>query len=137
MFYKLAFIIKTLVEVAVLPWSLWLLPLATLFLYWLMLRDHSERTLDSEHFTDNQVPKIYCEACRMLRFYRMNHCKKCDKCIHRFDHHCLLLEVCIGEFNHRWYVLFLPLYTLTTAMTIYASLVLLPGQVVEIGGGME
>lgn len=137
MLYKLCFILKTLLNAAVLPWSLQALPLGVLLLYLLMLRDRSEATIDSEHFSDNKVPKRYCEQCHRLMFYRMNHCKKCNVCIHRFDHHCLLLEVCIGEFNHRWYLLFLPVYTLCEFAAIWASLIKLPGQVADIGDGIE
>lgn len=137
MIYKLSFILKVLVDAAVLPYLWWPLPLASLLFYALMVKDASVSSTDSQHFTDHQVPKNYCEVCHLLMFYRMKHCQKCQRCIHRYDHHCLLLEVCIGEFNHRWYVLFLPTMAFTEGMAIWASLCYLPGEVVHIGGGIE
>lgn len=70
-------------------------------------------------------------------YYRMRHCPRCDHCIHKYDHHCFLLEVCIGEFNHKYYICFLPVFTICEVAAVVAALRLLPDEVVPMPGGFD
>ncbi|TNJ30421.1 DHHC palmitoyltransferase [Giardia muris] len=53
-----------------------------------------------------QVPREYCEKCRLpmrpgsaLREKQV-HCRYCDVCIDAFDHHCFWLGCCISRYNY-------------------------------------
>jgi len=49
----------------------------------------------------------------------MKHCKKCDKCIHKFDHHCFWIGGCVGELNHRKFYLFVLFQTAVNLTGFY------------------
>ena len=56
----------------------------------------------------------YCDICdsSLPIYLESKHCKRCDKCIIKYDHHCALIGNCIGVYNHRIFVLFLILQIL-------------------------
>lgn len=137
MLYKLLFYLKCGINLALLPSQHIPLVLGAFLLYLLMLRHQSFSAADSQHFTDNQIPKEHCEICNKLMFYRMRHCPRCEHCIHKYDHHCFLLEVCVGEFNHKYYICFLPVFTAGEVAVMWASLLRLPAEVHPIGGGID
>lgn len=53
------------------------------------------------------IERRYCTVCSIDQPIRSKHCKKCDRCIARYDHHCPWLGTCIGEWNHVWFFWFL------------------------------
>jgi len=42
----------------------------------------------------------YCPSCYIWRPLRSKHCRRCDRCVEKFDHHCPFVNNCIGKQNH-------------------------------------
>ena len=52
--------------------------------------------------------KESCDICKISNLpLRSHHCKKCGKCVSKYDHHCSFTGVCIGENNHLNFIIFL------------------------------
>eukprot|EP00759_Apiculatamorpha_spiralis_P006721 PhF_6_TR13942/c0_g1_i1/m.22423/K20029/ZDHHC3_7_25; palmitoyltransferase ZDHHC3/7/25 len=72
-------------------------------------RDNNEvhlRCLKS-HCHDDEDDRIICFSCGNSSWkpYRGHHCRRCNRCIPRFDHHCSWLGVCVGSGNNKEYFL--------------------------------
>lgn len=50
----------------------------------------------------------YCGVCGVDQALRTKHCRKCERCVGRFDHHCFFINNCVGEGNAAlfWWYLF-------------------------------
>jgi len=59
-----------------------------------------------------------CGQCLARQPARAHHCKRCNKCVHTFDHHCGVLGTCIGERNRLRFFLFLLAQTTALAYAI-------------------
>ena len=59
----------------------------------------------------------WCEKCCHHQPIRTRHCRKCGKCVRKFDHHCFWVSTCIGERNHFRF----------TVLLLWATLYLLAG----------
>ncbi|CAO3648506.1 unnamed protein product [Cunninghamella echinulata] len=57
-----------------------------------------EYKLDQRHF---------CITCMAKKPLRSKHCKRCGRCVAKFDHHCPWIFNCIGLKNHRYFIMFL------------------------------
>lgn len=49
----------------------------------------------------------FCSDCGFMPPLRANHCRKCNRCVARWDHHCAWTGACVGEKNHAFFLLFL------------------------------
>ena len=79
-------------------------------------------SLTSSELNTKQIlmKKINCIKCNINNLpLRSYHCKKCNRCIKKFDHHCSLINTCIGEDNHFNFVLFLFAQNITIILGIY------------------
>ena len=60
-----------------------------------------------------------CTKCSTMYVPRAHHCRRCDRCIRRFDHHCVWVGTCIGLRNYRYF--FVHLTSLTgIALLLFA-----------------
>eukprot|EP00760_Papus_ankaliazontas_P027027 PhM_4_TR3110/c1_g1_i4/m.35155/K18932/ZDHHC; palmitoyltransferase len=48
----------------------------------------------------------YCAICNISRPERARHCKRCGRCVARFDHHCYWLHNCVGARTHALFLLY-------------------------------
>ena len=52
--------------------------------------------------------KESCDICKISNLpLRSHHCKKCGRCVLKYDHHCSFTGTCIGENNHFNFIMFL------------------------------
>lgn len=58
-----------------------------------------------DHLEFNAIQ--WCEKCNIVQPLRTKHCRRCDRCVARYDHHCSLIGVCIGEKNLSLFIGFL------------------------------
>lgn len=58
----------------------------------------------------------YCITCHIWRTPRMSHCHHCHSCVYIHDHHCVFLNNCVGFRNYRYFLWFLLMVVLTSAM---------------------
>lgn len=45
--------------------------------------------------------KRFCKKCNAHKPPRTHHCRRCGRCILRFDHHCVWINGCVGHGNYR------------------------------------
>ena len=67
---------------------------------------HIRLTLSNAAFVyaEDQVPSekfLRCALCSIEVNDNTKHCRKCNKCIHAFDHHCKWVNNCVGSKNYR------------------------------------
>lgn len=43
---------------------------------------------------------LWCSYCKQHKPLGAEHCRRCERCVHGFDHHCGLLDQCIGSRNY-------------------------------------
>ena len=64
--------------------------------------------------------KESCEICKISNLpLRSHHCKKCGKCVMKYDHHCTFTGICIGENNHLNFLIFLFFLSITLFLALY------------------
>lgn len=114
--------------------SIVLLLLLSLIL-WYSLRDSNPGYLDTKIYdadienhqlleASQNASRNYCERCKKSQPLRVYHCKKCNACVHCFDHHCAFIRTCIGERNHGRFVIFISLHLVmlwTYTLRLYHS----------------
>ena len=57
----------------------------------LTINDEEKKEIDlsnKETYDEDFPEKHYCNICKVVQGYRTRHCKRCEKCIRKFDHHC-------------------------------------------------
>ncbi|KAJ3324749.1 Palmitoyltransferase [Boothiomyces sp. JEL0866] len=73
----------------------------------------------------------YCRDCDADKPSRAHHCRKCRRCIHRFDHHCIWIDNCVGYYNQGHFIRLVYGATLlcieSTVLLGYALMYLLHG----------
>jgi hypothetical protein len=83
-----------------------LLTLAYTVFYLIQTFYHIRLTLSNAAFVyaEDQVPSdkfLRCALCSVEVNENTKHCRKCNKCIHAFDHHCKWVNNCVGLKNYR------------------------------------
>lgn len=64
--------------------------------------------------------KESCDICKISNLpLRSRHCKKCNRCVLKYDHHCSFTGVCIGENNHLNFIFFLFFQTIALSLALY------------------
>ena len=75
------------------------------------------------------MPCNGCKFCKIMELpLRSFHCKKCQRCVRKYDHHSNLIGCCIGENNHLIYVLFLFNQSITFILGIFGLIKRYPVQ---------
>ena len=75
------------------------------------------------------MPCNGCKFCKIMELpLRSFHCKKCQRCVRKYDHHSNLIGCCIGENNHLVYVLFLFNQSITFIIGIFGLIKRYPVQ---------
>ncbi|EKE36965.1 hypothetical protein ENUP19_0265G0018 [Entamoeba nuttalli] len=76
------------------------------------------------------LPRTFCHKCKFSRPLRVHHCRKCDRCVERFDHHCSWIGNCVGSNNRKIFYTFLCITmftdyiaTITTGYSIYCNVI--------------
>jgi len=64
----------------------------------------------------------FCRKCNILRPKRAHHCRFCNKCILRMDHHCFTLNKCIGKKNYSYFIKYLIIAEINSALIFWISL---------------
>ncbi len=49
----------------------------------------------------------FCFQCKVIKYSRVHHCRKCGKCVKRMDHHCYWTGNCVGRSNVAYFFIFL------------------------------
>ena len=72
------------------------------------------------------IPKselLYKESCDICKInnlpMRSHHCKKCGRCVLKYDHHCSFTGTCIGENNHLNFIIFLFFQSITLFLFLF------------------
>lgn len=74
----------------------------------------------------NLMPSNGCDLCKIDKLpLRSHHCKKCDRCVRRFDHHWEIIGGCIGEENFFCFSCFLFFDLLSSMFNEYAIIKLI------------
>lgn len=64
--------------------------------------------------------KDSCQVCKITNLpLRSHHCKKCGKCVSKYDHHCSFTGTCIGENNHFNFIIFLFFQSIALILALY------------------
>ena len=67
---------------------------------------HLYGTQVTTNYKKNYLERQFCVTCKFNRPLRVHHCRKCDDCIHRFDHHCDWVGRDIGSYNRKIFFVF-------------------------------
>ena len=64
--------------------------------------------------------KETCDICNISNLpMRSHHCKRCGRCVSKYDHHCTFTGVCIGENNHINFIIFLFFQIIALSLALY------------------
>ena len=64
--------------------------------------------------------KETCDICKISDLpMRSRHCKKCGRCVLKYDHHCSFTGTCIGENNHLNFIIFLFFQCITLILALF------------------
>uniref|UniRef100_A0A7E4VC98 Palmitoyltransferase n=1 Tax=Panagrellus redivivus TaxID=6233 RepID=A0A7E4VC98_PANRE len=74
----------------------------------------------NRHVIENE----FCNVCQLHVLPDTKHCRRCNKCIGRFDHHCKWLNNCIGKTNYRYFLILIFSLSLVSAILFIFHLVL-------------
>eukprot|EP01091_Cochliopodium_minus_P013428 TRINITY_DN4324_c0_g1_i1.p1 TRINITY_DN4324_c0_g1~~TRINITY_DN4324_c0_g1_i1.p1 ORF type:complete len:623 (+),score=145.83 TRINITY_DN4324_c0_g1_i1:28-1869(+) len=58
----------------------------------------------------------FCSYCMIYQPLRSRHCRRCNRCVARFDHHCVFINNCVGSSNHKYFLLCIILTVLNHAV---------------------
>jgi len=59
-----------------------------------------------------------CVVCRVAKPLRSKHCRRCDRCVYRFDHHCPWVDNCVGAANYHHFFAFITLGTVMSLLYV-------------------
>jgi palmitoyltransferase ZDHHC9/14/18 len=77
---------------------------------WVMVKNSLPAASDPEglqHTGALEVPRKFCDSCKIWRPLRTHHCKDCDGCVETHDHHCGWLNNCVGRRNYLYFFAFI------------------------------
>ena len=64
--------------------------------------------------------KDSCDICKITNLpLRSHHCKRCGRCVLKYDHHCSFTGTCIGENNHLNFIIFLFFQSIALFLALY------------------
>jgi palmitoyltransferase ZDHHC9/14/18 len=77
---------------------------------WVMVKNALPAASDPEglqHTGALEVPRKFCDSCKIWRPLRTHHCRDCDGCVETHDHHCGWLNNCVGRRNYLYFFSFI------------------------------
>lgn len=77
---------------------------------WVMVKNSLPAASDPEglqHTGALEVPRKFCDSCKIWRPLRTHHCRDCDGCVETHDHHCGWLNNCVGRRNYVYFFSFI------------------------------
>ncbi|KAI1916247.1 palmitoyltransferase akr1 [Ophidiomyces ophidiicola] len=63
----------------------------------------------------------FCVFCLIRKPLRSKHCRRCKRCVSKYDHHCPWIDNCVGSNNLRHFVLYI--FALEIGITLFIRLI--------------
>lgn len=65
----------------------------------LAYKEHLKKQKKDENL-EFPATDLYCYYCDSYVSDKAKHCRRCNRCVHKFDHHCIWLNNCVGYKNY-------------------------------------
>jgi palmitoyltransferase ZDHHC9/14/18 len=104
---------------------------------WVMVKNALPAASDPEglqHTGALEVPRKFCDSCKIWRPLRTHHCRDCDGCVETHDHHCGWLNNCVGRRNYLYFFSFIVEACLMCVLLIIFSLLHLARRAGQLTG---